>query len=401
MTERARVNPDDAAERADTGFSGESCEFAGMNLDDAAERADTGFSGESCELTGMTLQEITDWAKGAGYPAFRGKQIFRWIHQGRDFEEMTNLPADMRRALAEKCVAQPVKIMLNRVSAIDGTVKFLFRLRDGNCVEGVLMRYQYGISLCISTQVGCRMGCKFCASTLEGCIRNLSAGEMLGEVLAANRFLEDNGEKDSRVSHVVLMGSGEPLDNYDQVMKFLRLLREEEGIRISLRNVSLSTCGLVPEMRALAEEDLPVTLCVSLHAPNDEIRRKTMPIANRYSMEEVLEACRNYIRKTGRRVIFEYAMVDGVNSGEEHAAELAERLRGMQCHVNLIPLNEVKERNLRGVREDTVRRFLKAPESRHISATRRREMGDDIEGACGQLRRRTIEEERKNGNVAL
>ena len=339
------------------------------------------------ELTGMTCEELTAWAKENGYPAFRGKQIFRWIHQGADFAEMTNLSKDLREELTRIAVAQPVRIRVERKSPADGTVKFLYELKDGNCVEGVLMRYKYGVSLCISTQVGCRMGCRFCASTLEGKVRDLTAGEMLGEVLCANRYLAPEGEK---VSHVVLMGSGEPLDNYGNVIRFLRLLREEEGIRMSLRNVSLSTCGIVPKMYELAEENLPVTLCVSLHAPNDEIRRRTMPVANTWSMDEIFGACRNYIRKTGRRVIFEYALSEGVNAGEEHAKELAERLRGMQCHVNLIPLNAVEERDMKGVTEDSVHRFLKVLQDRNISATRRREMGDDIEGACGQLRRKTI-----------
>ena len=339
------------------------------------------------ELTGMTCEELTAWTKEAGYPAFRGRQIFRWIHQGADFEEMTNLSRELREELAGKAVAQPVKIRLKRKSPADGTVKFLYELKDGNCIEGVLMRYKYGISLCISTQVGCRMGCRFCASTLEGRVRDLTAGEMLGEILCANRYLAAEGEK---ISHVVLMGSGEPLDNYDNVIRFLHLLREEEGIRLSLRNVSLSTCGIVPKMYALAEENLPVTLCVSLHAPNDEIRRLTMPVAFTWSIDEILEACRNYIRKTGRRVIFEYALSDGVNAGEEQSKELADRLRGLQCHVNLIPLNAVEERNMKGVTEENVRRFLKVLQNRNISATRRREMGDDIEGACGQLRRKTI-----------
>lgn len=339
------------------------------------------------ELTGMTCEELTAWAKEQGYPAFRGKQIFRWIHQGADFDGMTNLSRDLREDLKQKAVAQPVSIRLERRSALDGTVKFLYELKDGNCVEGVLMRYKYGVSLCISTQVGCRMGCRFCASTLEGRVRDLTAGEMLGEVLCANRYLAPEGEK---VSHVVLMGSGEPLDNYDNVIRFLRLLREEEGIKLSLRNVSLSTCGIVPRMYDLAEENLPVTLCVSLHAPNDAIRRQTMPIANKWSIAEILEACRNYIRKTGRRVIFEYALSDGVNAGEAQAAELAGLLKGMQCHVNLIPLNTVEERDMKGVTEDNVQRFLKILQDRGVSATRRREMGDDIEGACGQLRRKTI-----------
>ena len=351
------------------------------------------------ELTGMTLDELSAWAREQGLPAFRGKQIFQWIHRGRDFAEMSNLPAELRKKLTDTAVAQPVRIRLRRVSRLDGTVKFLFGLPDGNCVEGVLMKYHYGYSLCVSTQVGCRMGCRFCASTLDGCVRNLTAGEMLGEVLAAGRYLQEQGKSSGtdaeaqRISHVVLMGSGEPLDNYDQVMKFLRLLREPEGIRLSLRNVSLSTCGLVPEMRRLAEEDLPVTLCVSLHAPNDEIRRRTMPIANRYTIDEVLEACRYYVKRTGRRVIFEYALSEGVNASEADARELAGRLRGLQCHVNLIPLNTVRERELKGVREERVRRFLETLEKEHISCTRRREMGDDIEGACGQLRRSVLKQE--------
>ncbi len=339
------------------------------------------------ELTGMTCGELTAWAKEQGYPAFRGKQIFRWIHQGMDFDGMTNLSKELREDLKQKAIAQPVKIRLERKSTLDGTVKFLYELADGNCVEGVLMRYKYGVSLCISTQVGCRMGCRFCASTLEGKVRDLTAGEMLGEILCANRYLSREGEK---VSHVVLMGSGEPLDNYDNVICFLRLLREEDGIRLSLRNVSLSTCGIVPRMYDLAEENLPVTLCVSLHAPNDDIRRQTMPIANTWSVSEILKACRNYIQKTGRRVIFEYALSEGVNAGEAQAEELADLIRGMQCHVNLIPLNVVQERELKGVSEDHVQRFLKILQDRNISATRRREMGDDIDGACGQLRRKTI-----------
>ena len=339
------------------------------------------------ELTGMTCDEITAWVKDQGYPAFRGKQIFRWIHQGADFEEMTNLPAAMREKLQQESVAQPVTIRLKRESPLDGTVKFLYAMKDGNCVEGVLMRYKYGVSLCISTQVGCRMGCRFCASTLEGRVRDLTAGEMLGEVLCANRYL---AQENIKVSHIVLMGSGEPLDNYDNVIRFLRLLREEEGIRLSLRNVSLSTCGIVPKMYQLADENLPVTLCVSLHAPNDEIRKLTMPVAYTWSIPEILEACRNYIRKTGRRVIFEYALSDGVNAGEEQAKELASILRGMQCHVNLIPLNAVEERDMKGISEEKVRKFLKILQDNNISATRRREMGDDIEGACGQLRRKTI-----------
>lgn len=338
------------------------------------------------ELAGMTSKELEQLAVSCGQPAFRGKQLFRWLHQGADFDDMTNLPKAFREQLKADAVAQTVTILHTRRSKINDTVKLLYGLRDGNCVEGVLMRYHHGMTLCISTQVGCRMGCTFCASTLDGCVRNLTAAEMLGEILAANQTLTG----DERVGNVVLMGSGEPLDNYDQVIRFLHLLREPDGLHISLRSVSLSTCGIVPQMRRLAEENLPVTLSVSLHAPNDEIRARTMPVARAYPMEALLDACRYYIEKTGRRVIFEYALVDGVNCEDHHAVELAQKLRGMQCHVNLIPLNTVEERHLRGVKEQQVSRFMAVLQAHHISVTRRREMGDDIEGACGQLRRKTI-----------
>lgn len=347
------------------------------------------------ELTGLNQAELTEWCRERKLPAFRAKQIFRWIHQGADFDGMTNLPLSLREQLKAEAIAQPVRILQERRSKIDDTVKFLFGMQDGNCVEGVLMHYHHGYTLCISTQVGCRMGCTFCASTLEGCVRSLTPGEMLGEVLCANRYILEQQlpieeGQSPRVHNLVLMGSGEPLDNYDNVMKFLRLLREPDGVQIGLRNVSLSTCGIVPKMYALAEENLPVTLSVSLHAPNDEIRRRTMPIAKVYSMDDLLAACRHYVEKNGRRIIFEYALVGGVNCEERHAVELASRLRGLQCHVNLIPLNVVEERDLKGVTEATVRRFMNTLENLHISVTRRREMGDDIEGACGQLRRKTI-----------
>ena len=338
-------------------------------------------------LADLNLAEITAWCREQGLPAFRGKQLFQWIHRGADFPEMTSLPAALRDQLRQTAVAQPVHIRTQRVSRLDGTVKFLNALEDGNCVESVLMHYHHGHTLCISTQVGCRMGCAFCASTLAGCVRNLSAGEMLGQVLCANRYLAEAQDPEPRVHNLVLMGSGEPLDNYDQVMRFLRLLREPEGLCISLRSVSLSTCGLVPRMRSLAEEDLPVTLSVSLHAPNDEIRRRLMPVARTYPIREVMEASRYYVEKTGRRVIFEYALVDGVNAAPAQAEELARLLRGLQCHVNLIPLNDVPER------EEQVTTFLRILGDRHISATRRREMGDDIEGACGQLRRKILTED--------
>ena len=326
-----------------------------------------------------------------GEKPFRAGQLFSWLHKGARFDEMTNLPLSLREKLKAVGVDQPVEIREKRVSQLDGTRKFLYALRDGNCVEGVLMRYHYGCTLCLSTQVGCRMGCRFCASTLDGCVRNLTAAEMLGQVQCANRTL--SGEE--RVHNIVLMGSGEPLDNYEQVVRFLRLVSHPEGLNIGLRHISMSTCGLVDQMKRFAQEGLPVTLSLSLHAPNDPIRRQLMPIANRYTIDETLDACRNYIEKTGRRVVFEYALVDGVNASPACAEELSSRLRGMQCHVNLIPLNTVKERNLFGVTEAQVRAFLETLEKRHISATRRREMGDDIEGACGQLRKKVMEEQPK------
>ena len=337
-------------------------------------------------LTGLNLEEMREYAVSQGLPAFRGNQICQAIQKGLTFEEMTVLPVSLREQLALHAVAQPVRIMSRYVSQSDDTVKYLFALGDGNCVEGVLMHYHYGYSLCISTQVGCKMGCKFCASTLEGCVRNLSCAEMIGEVICTNRDLGHKG----RVGHIVLMGAGEPLDNYDEVIRFLRLVSREESCGVGLRNISLSTCGLVERIRDLADTHLPVTLSLSLHAPNDRIRKTIMPVANRYSMDEVLSACRYYVETTGRRVIFEYALIGGVNDRDEDAKELAGRLRGLQCHMNLIPLNTVKERNLKGVDEQTVQRFLHNLEKLHISVTRRREMGDDIAGACGQLRRKVL-----------
>ena len=344
------------------------------------------------DLKSMTLEEITAALRAMGEPSFRGKQVFTWLHRGiTDFDEMMNIPKSLREKLrAEYYITVPT-VARKQVSKLDGTIKYLWELQDGNCIETVLMSYHHGNTVCISSQVGCRMGCKFCASTLDGCARSLTPAEMLGQIVCANGILAGQGEG-QKVGNIVLMGSGEPFDNYDNVVKFLRILRMEGGLCIGMRSVSLSTCGLVENMRRFAQEDLPVTLSLSLHAPNDEIRRKTMPIANRYSMDEILSACRYYIEKTGRRVIFEYALVHGVNAAPEHAAELASRLRGMQCHVNLIPLNAVPERGLQGVSEREVDAFKKVLEQRNISVTRRREMGDDIEGACGQLRRRYIKD---------
>ncbi len=347
------------------------------------------------QLLSMTPEELGAFLKDMGQPAFRAKQLFSWLHQGASFEQMSNLPKALRETLEATCYDNPVRVLETIESRLDGTIKLLYSLSDGHIIEGVLMRYKYGNTLCLSTQVGCRMGCAFCASTLDGCARNLTAAEMLGQILCANGILAGQGEG-QKVGNIVLMGSGEPLDNYDNVVRFLRLLRMENGLCIGMRSVSLSTCGLAPQMRRFAEEDLPVTLSLSLHAPNDEVRRQLMPVAKAYTMDETLAACRNYIEKTGRRVIFEYALVHGVNADPAQAVELAARLRGMQCHVNLIPLNTVAERGLVGVSEREVDAFKKALEQKNISVTRRREMGDDIEGACGQLRRRYMQDAQKN-----
>ena len=341
-------------------------------------------------ISSYTEPQLAELVKEMGQPAFRAKQLFKWLHekQARSFSEMTNQPKAFLAALEERFFIETLETE-RRQQSKDGTVKYLFRLPDGNCIETVLMRYSYGNTVCVSTQVGCRMGCRFCASTLEGRVRDLTAGEMLGQVTAVNRMLAPEGR---RVHNIVLMGSGEPLDNYENTVKFLRLVNSPERTNISLRNISLSTCGLVPRMRDLANEGLPVTLSISLHAPNDEVRKQLLPVANAYAIEDVLCAAREYVEKTGRRVIFEYALVKGVNSDLRHADELALRLRGLRCHVNLIPLNAVRERDLHPPTRADVQNFLRRLEARRISATVRREMGADIEGACGQLRRRVLED---------
>ncbi len=339
-------------------------------------------------MTNALDLSVAQWEavlKAAGEPAFRARQVFAWLHKGAHFSQMANLPKALRERLAAQYDDAGVVIEKRFVSELDGTVKYLYRLCDGNFIEGVRMRYHYGDTLCVSTQVGCRMGCRFCASTLEGLARNLTAGEILGQLVAA--------QAEGKINNIVLMGSGEPLDNYDNTVRFLHLLREKGGVEMSMRSVSLSTCGLVPQLRALAGEGLPVTLSVSLHAPNDAIRRQVMPVADAYGMDALLDACRYYLEKTGRRVIFEYALIEGLNSAPAHAQELAARLRGMQCHVNLIPLNPVPERQLRGATRRTAEAFLQELTRLHISATIRREMGRDISGACGQLRRRELPRE--------
>lgn len=338
-------------------------------------------------LLDMTLDELKAYLLSMRQPAFRAKQVFTWLHKGAGFSDMRNLPAALRDQLSAECLNIPMALHASFPSQKDDTVKFLFACHDGNIIEGVLMHYHYGYSLCISTQVGCKMGCAFCASTLNGCVRSLTAGEMLAEVLLANRFLGEKG----KVGHIVLMGSGEPLDNYENVVRFLRLINDPNGLNISLRNISLSTCGLVPQIERLKGERLPVTLSISLHAPNDEIRRQIMPVANTYPIDELMQAVRGYVADTGRRVVFEYALIDQLNSTPEHARELSRLVRGLQCHVNLIPLNYVDERHLMPASPKAVQTFLTTLENEHISATVRREMGSDIGGACGQLRRRHLE----------
>lgn len=347
---------------------------------------------EDC-LLGYTLEELTAYLQTLGEKPFRAKQLYGWLHKGADFDEMRNLPAALREKLKQSDTAIGVSIIKTLVSQKDGTEKYLFSLRDGNVVEGVLMRYNYGNTLCISSQVGCRMGCKFCASTLEGRVRDMTAGEMLSEVVAVNR-LHAQGDKRG-VTNIVMMGSGEPLDNYDNVVRFLRLVSAPEGINISLRNVSVSTCGLADRMDDLARENLPITLSISLHAPTDEARRRIMPIANQYSIERLMKACRDYVDKVGRRIVFEYALIEGVNTSLEDADKLAALTRGLLCHVNLIPLNDVPERDLRAPGQKGIDAFQKRLESLHVSVTRRREMGADIEGACGQLRRKHLSTEGK------
>lgn len=341
-------------------------------------------------LQDYNLQELTDYLT-ANYNVkpFVAKQIFGWLTKSVDFDGMTNVSKSLREQLKQNCVAVSAKIVQTLTSKIDGTQKFLFELYDGNVIEGVLMKYKYGNTLCVSSQVGCRMGCKFCASTLGGLVRNLSAGEILGQVLSVNAL----GDGQNRyVTNIVLMGSGEPLDNFDNVIKFLHLVTSEQGINISSRNISLSTCGVVPRMKELAEMDFSLNLTLSLHNAFDDQRKQIMPITNAYSVEEAVNACKYYFEKTGRRVIVEYTLIDGQNDSYSHALKLASLLRGISVHVNVIALNPVKETGLKGTSESTLKKFLQYLEKLGISATRRRTMGQDIEGACGQLRRRYLEE---------
>ena len=337
---------------------------------------------EKTDILSLTPQELAEKLEAMGEKKFRAKQIFQWLHVKRvfDFDKMTDISVQLRTRLKENFCINGLFVQKRLESAIDNTVKYLYRLSDGNFVETVLMEYKYGRSICVSTQVGCKMGCNFCASTIAGYVRSLTPAEILMQVYETER---DAG---CRVAGIVLMGIGEPLDNYDNVMRFLELVSHKDGNNLSLRHVSLSTCGIVPRIYDLAQKRLGLTLSVSLHSADDKRRSEIMPVNRTYNIEELIGACRYYIEKTGRRVTFEYAVIDGVNSSEADADKLAGLLRGMNCHVNLIPVNKVKERNYHTARSG-VAQFAKMLEKRGINATVRRTLGSDIEAACGQLRR--------------
>ena len=338
-------------------------------------------------LKSMTQAEIGAVLKELGQPAFRAKQVFSWLHKGvRSYEEMSNLPKALRESLSEKYPLHIPQVVRRQESQRDGTIKYLWELADGNCVETVLMRYHYGNTVCISTEVGCRMGCAFCASTLGGLVRKLEPYEILDQVLFT--------QIDSRlpISHIVLMGIGEPLDNFDNVMRFLELVNHPDGMNISMRHISLSTCGLVPMIDKLAERKLQISLAISLHGPNDQIRNQIMPVNKAYPIGELLAACRRYYDATSRRIHFEYAMIDGLNDREEHARELLKLLKGLPAHVNMIPLNHVEESPLKPSSKAAVAVFQQILEKGGVTATVRRTLGGDIDASCGQLRRKYTKE---------
>lgn len=333
-------------------------------------------------LKDLQLKEMEQLLADMGEPKFRAKQIFAWLYNGAEtFDDMTNIPVSLRKKLSEAGAFtgtfKPEKV---QVSNLDGTRKYLFPLTDGNAIESVFMKYKYGNTVCVSSQAGCRMGCRFCASAIGGLCRSLTAGEIAEQVMAAER---ESGEK---INHIVVMGTGEPFDNYENISKFIRIINDKAGKNLGMRNITVSTCGLVPYIEKFGRDFPQVNLAISLHAPNDEIRNKMMPVNGKYPIKELIGACRRYTEITSRRVTFEYTLVRGVNDSLSHAEELAGILRGMLCHVNLIPLNEVKETGLNTTSRKDAETFLKALESRGIPATIRREMGDDIDGACGQLR---------------
>ena len=342
------------------------------------------------EIKNKTLEELTEEIKELGEAAFRAKQIYEWLHVklATSFDDMSNISLSLRNKLKEKYIFTGLKTVRVSESKIDSTKKFLFETEDGNFIESVWMQYHHGNSVCISSQIGCRMGCRFCASTLDGLVRSLSAAEMLEQIYEITRITKE------RVSNVVVMGMGEPMDNYDNLVKFVKLLTCEEGLNISQRNVTVSTCGIVPKIRKLADEGLQITLALSLHAPNDEKRKELMPVANSYSIKECLDACDYYFEKTKRRVSFEYSLVAGVNDNEKEAEELSKLLSGHNGHVNLIPVNPIKERDYKRSDKNRIYAFQNKLEKNGINVTIRREMGKDIDGACGQLRRKHNEEAR-------
>ena len=341
------------------------------------------------DLRSMTPEELQKEMESIGEAKFRAKQIFRWLHvkYAENFEEMTDLSENLRNKLNDNYIIGGVKIVRKLVSKEDNTTKYLFELENNYIIESVFMQYSYGNTVCISTQAGCRMGCTFCASTLDGVEKSLTPAEMLAQIYAIEK---DKGEK---VSGVVLMGSGEPLDNYENVLKFIKLINCKDGKNMGQRHITLSTCGLIDKMYELADEQLQITLAVSLHAPNDEIRNRIMPISRAYPMEKLLEACRHYAEKTKRRITFEYALIKGVNDSAENARELASRLKGLLCHVNLIPVNDVKERNYVRSTNESIKKIEEILVSRNIETTVRRKLGSDIDAACGQLRKRYKDEQ--------
>ena len=342
---------------------------------------------EQLDIKSQSLSELKKTMEGLSEKPFRAKQIYEWLHkkQADSFQEMTNLSVSLREKLERNCSVMSLKVVEVQTSKLDGTQKYLFALPDGNVVESVLMKYRHGNSVCISSQVGCKMGCRFCASTIDGWTRNLLPSEMLDQVYKIQKLSKE------RVSNVVVMGTGEPLDNYDNLLRFIHMLSDENGLHISQRNITVSTCGIVPRMYDLAEENLQITLAISLHAPNDEKRKELMPIAKQYAMDELLEACRYYFKKTNRRMTFEYSLVAGVNDQPENAGELCRRLKGFPCHVNLIPVNPIKERNFRQSLPESIMEFKKILEKNCVNVTIRREMGADINAACGQLRRTKLQ----------
>ena len=349
---------------------------------------------DKIDIKSLNFTELQKLLEEMGEKKFRAKQLYEWIHKRLvlSFDEMTNLSKNMRKKLDESCTIEGARIIKKQVSS-DGTAKFLMRLSDGNTVESVLMKYKHGNSVCISTQVGCRMGCRFCASTVGGLIRSLKTSEMLDQIYEIQRT---TGE---RVSNIILMGIGEPLDNYDNVVKFIRMISDENGLNISQRNITLSTCGIVPKINELADMHFQITLALSLHASNNETRKSLMPIAYKYSIDEVINACKNYFAKTGRRITFEYSLVAGQNDTVEEADALCRLVKGMNCHINLIPVNPIKERDYVQSSKKAVEQFKNRVEKNKINVTIRREMGRDINGACGQLRNEAMKGRKEESNV--